>query len=99
MKYGEIKYFITCPADSAHSIHIAVIDVLQVHCYKELLKLNYPPEIHCLSSILTSDFVRMTTKEPRVVVPIEHILIKCCEITVLDSIIATTLVGQSEVAK
>ena len=99
VKYGEIKYFITCPADSAHSIHIAVIDVQQVQCYEELLKLSYPPEIQCLSSILTSDFVCMTTKGPRVAVPIEHILIKCCEITVLDTIIVTTLVGRSEVAK
>ena len=99
LKYGRIKYFLTCPADSSQSVHIAVIDELQIVCYEELLQLSYPPEIQCLSSILTSDFVCVVTEGPRVAVPIEHIVIKCCEISVTGSILLTTLVGQSEVAK
>jgi hypothetical protein len=32
LKYGRIKCFLTCPADSSRSIHIAVIDELQIEC-------------------------------------------------------------------
>ena len=99
MKYGRVKYFLTCPAGSANSLDIAVIDELQIERCKDLLQLSYPREIQCLSSILTTDFVYVTNEGSRVAVPIEHVVLKCCEIRMNDSILITTLVGQSEVAQ
>ena len=49
--------------------------------------------------MLTSDFVCLVNKGPKVAVPIDHIVIKCCEISVGGHNLVTSLVGQSEVAK
>lgn len=95
LKYGRVKYFLTCPADSSQSVHLAVIHELQI---KELLQLRYPSEIKSLASILTSDFVYVT-EGIKVAVPIEHIVIKCTEMSIAGSSVITTLVGQAEVAK
>ena len=95
--YGRVECFLTCPADSTECIHVAVVEVLQVKCCESLL--SYPPEIKCLSSILTNDFVSVVREGPKVAVPVERIVMKCFEISTAAGTFITTLVGQSEVGK
>ena len=66
--------------------------MLQVKCCESLL--SYPPEIKCLSSILTNEFVSVVREGPKVPVPVEHMKISTAAGTFI-----TTLVGQSGVAK
>lgn len=95
LKYGRVHSFLTCPPDSSRSVHLAIIIELQV---KQMLQLRCPPEIESLAPLLTGDFVYIS-EGCKVAVPIEHIVIKCSEISIASSSVVTTLVSQSEVAK
>ena len=95
LKYGRVKYFITCPADASQAVHVAVINEFHV---QELLQLNYPPELKSLDTILSSDFVYVL-EGSKAAVPVEQIVMKCAEISVMGRSLVTTLVGRAEVAK
>ena len=56
LRFGRIQKFFSYPANSDESIHVAIIQELEVHPCKELEKLQFPPEILSLSSLLSSDF-------------------------------------------
>ena len=99
LKYGRVKCFITCPPDSPDSVHIAVIEGLEVQPCIELLGLRYPPEIQCLISVITSDFVSIVGEGNKVTIPIEHIVMKCFDVSTRGLSIVTTLVSDSEVTK
>ena len=97
IKYGPIKCFLTCPADSADNIHLAVVEGLEVSSCNELLRLSYLPEIQSLASILSSDYVTVIGEGPYLAIPIEHIIIKCFDISTTGLSVITTLVSDCEV--
>ena len=99
VKYGRVNQFLTCPADSPDSMHVAIIEGLEVQHCEELVGLNYPPEIMCLSPLLYSDFVSVVIEGPTIAIPIEHIVMKCFDVTTIGFCGITTLVNQCEVAK
>lgn len=97
--YGRVEKFLTCPADSPDSIHVALIQAFDVQTYVKLLNLKYPPEIRSLAPVLCSDFVSFTGEGQKVVIPVEHIIMKCFDISTIGCSCITTLINQSEVAK
>lgn len=97
--YGRVEKFLTCPADSPDSIHVALIETFDVQPYAKLLNLKYPPEIRSLAAVLCHDFISFTGEGQRVVIPVEHIIMKCFDISTIGCSSITTLVNQSEVAK
>ena len=98
IKYGRVEKFLTCPADSPDSIHVAVIEELEVGRCEELLSLNFPPALQCLSDLLCNDFVSLVGVGNKIAIPVEHIITKCFDISTVGVSLMTTLVCDSEVA-
>ena len=98
LRFGRIQKFFSYPANSDESIHVAIIQELEVHPCTELEKLQFPPEILSLSSLLSSDFFSVSNGD-RIAIPMEHILSKCFDISTFGLSIITPLVCNSEVLK
>lgn len=99
LRYGRVEMFVTCPADSANCLHIAIIQQLKTESCHEL-KLTYPPELQCVATLLCCDFISILD-EPyeKVAIPIQCILYKCFDISTCGFSGLTTLVNEYEVTK
>ena len=98
--YGLVERFLTCPADSPNSTHVAIITQLRVESCNELLKITYPTDIQDIAPLLCTDFLSIVGESnDRVAIPIEHILFKCFNISTHGLCALTTLVNECEVCK
>lgn len=97
--YGRVDKFLTCPADTANCLHIAIIEQLKTESCQEL-QLTYPPELQCVAPLLCSDFISILN-EPceKVAIPIECIFYKCFDISTCAYSGLTTLVNENELTK
>ena len=92
LRYGNVRKFLSYPANSAESIHVAIIQELETHCCSELESLQFPPEIQSLSHLLCSDFFSVLNGDNKIAVPVEHILSKCFDVSTVDLCIITPMV-------
>ena len=99
LRYGNVQKFLSYPANSAESMHIAIIQELEIHCCSELESLQFPPEIQSLSHLLCSDFFSVRNGDNKIAIAIEHILSKCFNISTAGLCIITPMVCDSEVLK
>lgn len=99
LKYGEVEKFVICVPDTQESIHIAIIKPLRVTCCEALNNLNYPHELQGLATVLSADFVSVVDEpESKVAIPLEHIVMKCFNISTVG-FARITLVNEGEVVK
>ena len=98
LNYGRVEKFLTCPADNPDCVHLAILQQLNVQLCKDLF--NCPPEIQCLAPVLYSDYISIISEnKERVAVPVEHILMKCFDISTIGFSAITVLVNECEISK
>ena len=59
--FGRIRKFFSYPANSDDSIHVAVIQQVEIRLCSEIQSLHFPPEIQSLSPLLCSDYFSFST--------------------------------------
>lgn len=97
VRYGRVCKFLSCPADSPDSIHVAIIEELTVQRCAELNSLKFPPEIQSLSDLVCSDFFSAFAEGHKLALPLEHIMSKCFDVSTNNLCIVTCVVSHSEV--
>ena len=78
--FERIRKFFSYPANSDDSIHVTVIQQVEIHPCSEIQSLHFPPEIQSLSPLLCSDYFSFSTGN-HVAIPIYHILSKCFDVS------------------
>ena len=96
IQYGRVEAFVVLPQES---LQLAVVQPLTVCSYAEVKHLHIPEEMANQASLCFTDFVTLTGDcQPRVAIPIEHIVTKCFDITTTGFSGLTTLVNEKEVS-
>ena len=99
LRYGKVRKFLSYPANSEESMHVAIIEEFEVGCCTELESLQFPPEIQSLSHILCGDFLSILNEGQKLALSAEHIVSKVFDISTVGLCIITPMVCDSEVLK
>ncbi len=95
--YGTVQRFATLCIDPDSSIHLAFMKTFQVDTCAVLEGLHYEPETQPFAQLLASDFVSIVSCHDSVTaVPVEHICLKCIDISTVGYRGLTTLINENE---
>ena len=87
------------PADSVESIHLAIIQELEIQPCAELENLQFPAEIAPIKQLLCEDYFSVVDHGDKVAILVENIVSKCFDISAVGLCTITRMVSASEVIK
>ncbi len=96
----EVLRFLSVPGHTPSSIYAAIIEPLRVETCDVLEHLHFPRELQRLSSLICSDFVSIIPEpQSNIAIPVEHIVMKCVDISTVCFSGLTILVNEHEALK